>query len=462
MAATALPRGTAAGARAGVRRELARLALPASLEMVLQSVLFLVDMVVLARLAEAAVGAVGFVNATVGFLMLALSAVGTGGAALVAHALGAGDAERARRLSGHILATGAVLGVLAALALGAGAEALAAALEPEAAAMAAAYLGVVAWGVPALLLQTLAGACLRAAGDTRTPFLVATAALAGKTALTWALAFGAGPLPALGVEGAALATLAAQAGAGAALLALLFRPASPLALAPRHLARIEAPLLRELAVLALPVAVGQGLWALGSFGYSLMYARLGTSALVASQIVAAVEGMAVRAAFGLAVAAVALVGRALGAGDVAAAREAGAASLALGFRLALVGAAGVAAAAGCLAWLYPSVPAATRALAALGLLAAAASLPVRVANMVFGNGIMRGGGDAAHVMRVDCLTVFGVGVPVAAGLGLLAGGGFLGVMAGRIVEELARFWLLTRRWRGGGWVRLAARGEERP
>ncbi|HYC04872.1 MAG TPA: hypothetical protein VED40_16390 [Azospirillaceae bacterium] len=85
---------------------------------------------------------------------------------------------------------------------------------------------------------------------------------------------------------------------------------------------------------------------------------------------------------------------------------------------------------------------------------AALALPVRVATMVFGNGIMRGGGVPAHVMRVDSVTVFGVSVPVAALLGHAAGLGFFGVMAGRVVEEMARLWLLTRRWRGGGWARL--------
>lgn len=439
--------------RGPTSRRFHRIALPASLEALLQSLLFLVDMAILGRLGGDAFAAVGFVNGAVFLLMLCLGAFGGGGAALIAHAAGRREAERARGLVALTVMAGALLGVAAGIAFGLGAELLALALEPPAAALAQTYQRIVAWSVPFLLLQSVLGACLRAVGETRLPFLVATAALAGKGVLTWILVLPPFGLPSLGVAGAAFATLIAEVTSAVALLLGVLSPAGPFALRPRDLIRLERTQLRPLLAVTAPIAAGQGIWAAGSFLYSLLHARLGTGALAASQIVAVVEGTVIRVAFGLAVAALALVGHDLGAGRRRRAGMAAVVALRSGLLYASAGGCVVASASLVLDRLYPAMPGPTLELAVSGLMLSALMMPVRIANLILGTGILRAGGDTAFVMRVDALAL-AVGLPAAAVLGLPAGGGFAGALAGRALEDIVRLGALRWRWRGGRWNRL--------
>ena len=436
------------------RRRILALALPASLEMGFQMLLGVVDLVMIGHLGDAAVGGVGLVNTMVGLSLLALGTVGAGGAVLVAQWFGAGDHPRVARYVGQMMGVGLAAGIAVGALFGAGGAELLALLGADAATARAGgtYLSIVGAAFPLALLSVLAGECLRAMGDARTPLRAGVGALAANTVLNALLIFGPGPFPAWGVEGAALATVLARAAGALYLLHRLARGRADVRPGAADL-RPDRARLRELAAVAWPVTVGETLWVGGTFAYTVLYTRLGPAELVASQVMGSLELVFIMTAFGLGTAAVALVGQELGAGRVAAARRAGAEILRLGLWLSAACAVLLAAVPAALPWLYPKLDPAAATLARDGLLVAAAFLPVRIVNMIFGNGILRGGGDAAYVMRVDGIVMYAVGVPVAL-LGVALGYGFLGVLAGRLAEEAARLALLLLRWRGDAWARV--------
>jgi Na+-driven multidrug efflux pump len=68
------------------------------------------------------------------------------------------------------------------------------------------------------------------------------------------------------------------------------------------------------------IAVSEVLWGMSTFIYAVVFARLGTIALAASQIVLSLESIFIVASAGLGPAAVAVVGHALGAGFLKAAK----------------------------------------------------------------------------------------------------------------------------------------------
>jgi putative MATE family efflux protein len=179
--------------------------------MLSQTLYFLVDLYWVGRLGKEAVAAVGIAG-NLSFVVLALTQVlGVGTTTLIAHASGARDRDRARRVFHQSQWLAAIAG-LTFLVVGivfrrAYVEALAA--DAATAAIADVYLQ---WFLPALALQfvlaTMAAA-LRGTGAFRAPMLVQVATVVVNILLAPLLIFGWGLGVEMGAAGAAVATLVA-------------------------------------------------------------------------------------------------------------------------------------------------------------------------------------------------------------------------------------------------------------
>ncbi|MGW2250657.1 MATE family efflux transporter [Kitasatospora sp. NPDC001660] len=177
-----------------------------------------------AGLGGAAVAAVTLAGTVENLLLGLVLVVASGTGLRLSRALGAGDhaeAARTTRAAWRLCALGtaalAVPGFLLRERLAAGF------LDGPAAGLAAGYFAV---AFPAFALfsgQRVADELFKGAGDTRTPMRIALLSNALLVALDPLLVLGAGPLPGLGVTGAALALTAARAGAFAVTLRLLAR-----------------------------------------------------------------------------------------------------------------------------------------------------------------------------------------------------------------------------------------------
>jgi len=158
---------------------------------------------------------------------------GAGLQAYVSQLLGAGERQRAGVAVRKALTASFAMGVGFALAGLFAARPLFALIDPAGgvAASGATYLRVVLLGAPLVLPALTAEIAFRASGDTRTPLTLDAISIALNIVLAPVLIYGLGPAPRLGVAGAALATVAAQALLAScyAVLALRRHPAFPLA-----------------------------------------------------------------------------------------------------------------------------------------------------------------------------------------------------------------------------------------
>jgi len=93
----------------------------------------------------------------------------------------------------------------------------------DVASMARDYLDVILLGLPVMLLFWVVSAIFQGAGDTRTPFWILGGSFLLNAVLDPLLIFGWGPIPALGLKGAALATVGSQAVGAVPGLVLLAR-----------------------------------------------------------------------------------------------------------------------------------------------------------------------------------------------------------------------------------------------
>lgn len=211
-------------------RTMVRLALPVMFALITEPVTGLVDTAFVARLGSEALAALGVGAIVLSSLFWIFNFLAIGTQTEVARSRGAGELECGREAAGLALVLAAVIGLgLAVLGLFAA--------EPAAGAMgahdevhgaASAYLSIRLFGAPAVLVTITAFGALRGLQDMRTPLWIAIGVNAFNIGLDPLLIFGAGPLPALGVEGAAWASVVAQwMGGLAAFVALRSRLGLP-------------------------------------------------------------------------------------------------------------------------------------------------------------------------------------------------------------------------------------------
>ncbi len=179
----------------------------------------------------------------------------------------------------------------------------------DVASMARDYLDVILLGLPVMLLFWVVSAIFQGAGDTRTPFWILGGSFLLNAVLDPLLIFGWGPIPALGLKGAALATVGSQAVGAVPGLVLLAR---------RGLISVRRPLLSagSLSILR----IGLPTFAEG-FLFCVVYVFIvrlllpfGVSGLAALGVGHRLESISYMIALGFSHAAATLVGQCLGAG----------------------------------------------------------------------------------------------------------------------------------------------------
>ena len=189
------------------------------------------------------------------FLLLAfVFGFGMAATILIGQAFGRRDKLEARRVASTAL--GAFVPAAVVLCVGGwllAPQLLVALGTPDAAAgLALSYLRVIFLALPLMLTFTLTTMALRGAGDATTPLWFMGLSVVLDSGLNPLLIAGLGPFPELGVAGAALATLIANAIALPAMVIYLYRTRSPLALP-----RAEwASLMPRLSILRTVIAKG--------------------------------------------------------------------------------------------------------------------------------------------------------------------------------------------------------------
>jgi putative MATE family efflux protein len=297
-----------------------RLAGPAVAAALLQLLFLLIDTFWVGRiLGPAALAAVS----TGGFAVWMLTAlgemIGVGLTAVAARRHGEGAHGLAAVAAGTTLAAGLVGGVFVAAAGWIGLPLLFAAMgtPPEVTELGRLYLGTYLIGTPLIFGYFATEATFRASGDTRTPLLLLGASVLVNLVLDPLLIIGAGPFPALGIAGAAIAAVFTRGLTLALGIVFLVR---------RRLVRVSVWHWRSaLAVMRIgaPTAATGVIFSLVYIGLTRVTTRFGTPALAALGVGHKLEGVAYMAATGFALAAAAVVGQNLGAVRPDRARRAG-------------------------------------------------------------------------------------------------------------------------------------------
>ncbi|MDR5903449.1 MATE family efflux transporter [Halomonas icarae] len=182
----------------------------------------LVDTWFISRLGTEPLAAVSFTFPVV-FTVISLAiGLGIGTSAVVGRRLGRGEFEVVRRRATDAALLGLMVGLVMTLLGLASLESLFRLLGADDVLMPHIrdYMGVWYFGAAAMIVPRVLNSLLRAHGNTATQGVMMALAAVINVVLDWWLIFGAGPLPAMGVSGAALATVLSW---GLMAVALLFQ-----------------------------------------------------------------------------------------------------------------------------------------------------------------------------------------------------------------------------------------------
>ncbi len=447
-------------ARAPLLRQVTRLAAPVILSNLLQTMVNVVDVFLAGRLGAVPVAAVGLASSVTLLAILALQMVTAGAMALAAQARGAGDGRELSEVARQSIA----LAILAAIVLSAagwlGARPLLAFMnsggDATAVALGTGYLHILFAGTLFLALNLVVASLLQGAGDTLTPLLVGGAVNILNAFFDYLLMFGPGPLPALGVPGAAIGTVAAWALGAAIGVALVLRGRLVVRLAPGTL-RPDLARFRDILRIGVPSGLQGTVYTVSRVVLLRIVTSTpaGTFGAAALAIGIQIESLAYMPGVAVSVAATSLVGRALGAWQVDEAWRRTRAALTLA--LAVMTSVAVVLFVGAPWWLRLFDPSsqATVIRAGVAYLRINALGQPALAYFMVMSGALRGAGDTRPALAATLAARWGVTLPLAAFLALASPLGVTGAwwaMTAGVVVQAA--WV-TIRWRSGAWIAVA-------
>ena len=393
---------------------LVRIALPIALQNFITSSLNMVSVVFIGQMGEESVAAVGLANQAFFLLQLALFGVFSGSAIFTAQLWGKRNIPGIRKVLGLSLALGLIFGFLFFLTalffprqfLGIYSQ------DAQVISLGAGYLRVFG---PAYLFVTVTfcyATVLRSTGQVRLPVLVSICALILNTGMNYVFIFGLFGLPRMGVQGAAVAGLIARVFECTALVLFVYLLKSPIAASLSEMFSFDWMFIRKILKSTLPVAAQEIAWSLGITTYNMIYARIGTEAIAAMNIVGTIDQMGMVAVFAMGNACAVMVGNLIGADDIDKAYRYA------GWTLRLVMAVGFAAGMGILALsplvlnFYKVSPQVIQyARTVLSILAFIVWMRAANTNLIVG--ILRSGGDTRFSFFLETCTMWCIGVPLA-------------------------------------------------
>ncbi|MDP2316653.1 MAG: MATE family efflux transporter [Pseudomonadota bacterium] len=314
---------------------------------------------------------------------------------------------------------------------------------PEVQAEALAYFRIKALAAPVVLLGMALTSWFEGRGDTKSPMRVNVVANLSHVVLVSVLVSGAGPIPGLGIRGAAWAGVIVLTGAALALVRMAWPTLRARSARPRR------ALLRESARLGLPIGVQRLLDITAWSALTGVLASVGDAELAAHTLAIRVLMLSFLPGLAIAEATAVLVGQAVGAKEPDVARRACRAGIVAAVSVMAVGGMGMVLVPELLIAPFHAgadvVPIARKLL----WIAAAFQLVDAVATVLYF--ALDGAGDTRFTLVSSIALSWGVKLPVGVGLATVAGLGAVGAWLGLTGELFVLLGVLLWRWSSGRW-----------
>ncbi|MGR5058042.1 MATE family efflux transporter [Vibrio rotiferianus] len=398
-------------------RRLVAIALPITLQSIMFSSRGLVDVLMLGQLGEAEIAAVGVAARATFVTTIMLVGVTTGGALLTAQYWGAGNKEGVRQSTSLTWLISMVFAAFTVLLFVFFPEAIMGLTtdSQEVISLGAEYLVITSVSMFAVACVASMAVGLRAMHQPGTSTFFSGIGIASNIFLNWVLIFGHLGMPALGIKGAAIATVISGAIEVAFLFGYLWRKKHTIAFGLSDLAAILVvdKIIRFLK-LSLPTTFNFLAWAGGLFAYHAIMGQAGVQGLAALSVMTPVESIALAMMIGMSNAAAVLVGNQLGAKNFEPVYYQAWATIALNLLIAIIVAITLLITNNLILDAFSALTVETRKLAEQFMLILAFGVILRSIPMMAIVGVLRAGGDVKFCLYQDLVAQWLISIPLAA------------------------------------------------
>lgn len=390
-----------------------KITVPVLIQNFISSFLNLIDTVMVGKLGETEIAAVGIANQYFFFFNMFLIGLSAGCAVFISQFWGKKDIANIRRILGIGLAS-SLLFSLMFMAAGYFNPAGIISLfnnDGRVISLGGDYLRLVLISYAFTGITFVYNFSLRSVGKASEPMVISAIALVCNAFLNYVFIFGKLGSPEMGVLGAALATVIARVIEAGLLIIYVYAGKGVLAASLRDLTDVTYDFVKRSYRTIFPVILNDICWGLGTVVYLAVYGRMGTQAVAAIQICNTVNNLFLVGIFGMSNAAAVMVGNSIGAGEEDLgrdyARRFSVLSVVVGIGLGLT----LAAFSPLILRLFNVSPE-VRSSSLTILYIISAIFFIRVFDVMLIVGILRGGGDAKQAFLIEGFTMWFIGVPL--------------------------------------------------
>lgn len=434
-----------------------RIALPVAMQGMLNTIVNLVDTMMIGALGATAIAAVGLANKVFFVFTLLVFGIVSGSGVLAAQYWGNGDIKNIKKVVGLAL----TLAVAASIAFLVPAVVCPEAVmriftsSEDAIQVGAGYLTIVALSYPATAVSNTFVAMLRATGRVKAPVVISSCTIFINIFFNYTFIYGNFGAPAMGAAGAALATLMARLAEALSIILVVYLGKAPVAARFREMFGYSREFLVQFFSTTSPVIANEFIWGLGTTLYSLAYGRMGNDAVAAITIATTIQDIVTVLFQGLSAATAVIMGNEMGAGKLKRAERYAKNFLILQFIVTILGALFCVAIRWQIIGVYNITPEIAASVSRC-IIVFALFMPFKMFNYVMVVGILRSGGDTKMCLLLDCSGVWMIGVPMAFLGGLFFGFPIHIVYAMVMLEEVYKAIFGYWRYRQKKWLRNLA------
>ena len=296
---------------------LVSLCIPIIIQNLISTSVNIIDTVMISSLGEASVASIGVANQYFFLFNMTLSGL-TGGAGLfISQFFGKNDANNIKKVTGLNVLLGIILGLLFFIPAFIFPKFIIHffSYDPEVVKLCIQYFSIIVFCYPLIAVSTVFSMGSRSVRNPKLGMICSAIALISNIILNYGLIFGNLGLPALGVRGAAIATVIARFIEFSLLIGYVYivKKNYILKFNIANLKSIDKQFINTFFEKSTPILLNDSGWAIGTVLYSVAYAKAGTSAIAASQIATSTGNFFIMTAVCVAIGASIMLGNELGA-----------------------------------------------------------------------------------------------------------------------------------------------------
>mgnify|MGYP002541376731 CR=1 FL=1 len=431
------------------------LSLPIAMQNLINASVNTADTVMVGQLGEASIASVGLANQVFFILSLILFGVSSGCNVFVAQFWGKRDLSSIRKTMALSIVLSLVPSALFTLFALITPEFLMRIFsnDEQVIVLGCKYLRIIAISYIPYAISLTVSSSVRTIERPTLALVTSIMSLIINTVLNYILIFGKLGLPALGVEGAALATTITRLIELIVVTTVLYTRFSMISIRLKDFGRaLHMGFIKPFMRAVTPVILNESAWGIGVAMYSIVFSHMGTNVVAAMNINNVFDNLFRALFFGISYAAGVIIGKTIGEGKEDLALEYGkrfnliAPVFSIAFTILIAVCAPI-------VWVIYNVSEEVMFNATWLIIITGLYAPLRNANLVQMVGVLRNGGDTKFTLYLDLAGVWAIALPLGALFGLVFKCNIIVVHAIMLSEEIVKFILVTHRTFKGQWVR---------